>query len=499
MRLVVNSLSRKFLLPTLALSMLLFSGLGLLLAKNSDSSLRAVMDAKGNAVADFIGSLGTDYFSIYDFQDFENFVRALKTDTDLEFAAFYNDRMEPLSDVSNVPADVSDLMIYEHGITDTAGNVMGHFKLGYNKQSLSNNLRASIRIIAFVTLLALLLLAVGITILVRQLIIHRVRATVDMLEDIAQGDGDLTKRLEAGGGDELGELAKWFNTFVDNIQKVIVVVRQGVEQVSSSSSELSATAANLNRGSEEQKSQIEQIASAALEMAQNIGEVARNAHASNQASREASEFAAQGKEAVGSTVGHVNRIAEIVTTASQAIEQLGTSANEIGEMVGVIDEIADKTNLLALNAAIEAARAGEKGRGFAVVADEVRKLAENTTRATSNIAAMIKKIQNESETSVRMMANGNEAVETGVRLAEDALSALGRIVDASTQAATQAQMISASTEEQSATTEQVSENMENILGVTHETTGSTTQVTEASRELERLAGALQNSVGLFKV
>ncbi|MEW6653432.1 MAG: methyl-accepting chemotaxis protein, partial [Bacteroidota bacterium] len=207
----------------------------------------------------------------------------------------------------------------------------------------------------------------------------------------------------------------------------------------------------------------------------------------------------EGGKVVGQTIEGMNRIAVVVKQSADTVQQLGKSSDQIGEIVQVIDDIADQTNLLALNAAIEAARAGEQGRGFAVVADEVRKLAERTTKATKEIANMIKQIQKDTSEAVISMTSGTVEVEKGKELADEAGKSLSQIISGAEQVVDIVTQVAAASEEQSSAAEQISKNLESINHVTNESATGIQQIARASEDLNRLTLNLQELISRFKI
>ena len=310
--------------------------------------------------------------------------------------------------------------------------------------------------------------------------------------------GDLTVQLqEVNRDDVIGRLYSGFNSLVRNIRETILTTSEAVQATASASSEISASAEQMAAGSQEQSAQTSEVAAAVEQMATTILQTTRNATTAAELSKKAGLSASNGGEVVKQTVEGMNRIAKVVSNASDIVKELGNSSSQIGEIVQVINDIADQTNLLALNAAIEAARAGEQGRGFAVVADEVRKLAERTTKATKEIAAMIKHIQDNTGNAVESMEAGTKEVESGRELAGKAITALDEIIGSTNKTIDVINQVAAASEEQSSAAEQISRSVEGISSVTNESASGIQQIAKASEDLSNLTTNLQNLVSKF--
>ena len=226
--------------------------------------------------------------------------------------------------------------------------------------------------------------------------------------------GDLTARMQGEYRGDLQLIKESINSVGGSLVDALRKVSEAVSATASASSQISSSTEEMAAGAMEQTSQAGEVASAVEEMTKTILENSRNASVAAETAKQARVRAEQGGKVVTETVDGMKRIAGVVHKSAETVRELGRSSDQIGEIISVIDDIADQTNLLALNAAIEAARAGDQGRGFAVVADEVRKLAERTTKATKEIAGMIKKIQSDTNDAVRSMEEGTNEVERGI-------------------------------------------------------------------------------------
>jgi methyl-accepting chemotaxis protein len=310
--------------------------------------------------------------------------------------------------------------------------------------------------------------------------------------------GDLTLRGKVTN-DALGNVVDSVNYMLDNFGRVIERVRNAAVDVSSSANEILISSEEMAGGASQQDQEITNTSSAVEELTVSMKQVSNNAEASAEAARRALDAAEQGNRSVRDTLDGMQRIRSSVQATAKKIKSLGDRSLEISEIVNVINDITEQTNLLALNAAIEAARAGEAGRGFAVVADEVRKLAEHSRTATKDIAALIKAIQAETNEAVVVMEEGTKEVEVGARLADQAGKALEAISSVVRQSAELVQEISLASKQQVRGTEGVANAMQIISSITRQTSQGTRQTARTVEQMVKLSEQLNEALSQFKI
>ncbi len=321
------------------------------------------------------------------------------------------------------------------------------------------------------TLVALAVGGAGALFLTRRYILQPIDRLVGLAKAIAEGEGDLTKRLDVNNRDEIGELAYWFNTFIDKLQQIMVRVRGAAEEVTTASQQLSAAGEQLSAGSQQQASSLEETAASLEEITGTVKQNADNARQANQLAMGSRDVAERG--------------GQVVTSAIGAMGEITKSSKKIADIITTIDEIAFQTNLLALNAAVEAARAGEQGRGFAVVAAEVRNLAQRSATAAKEIKALI-------QDSVGKVESGSDLVTRSGQTLEEIVSSVKRVTDIIGE-------IAAASQEQTSGIDQVNRAVGQMDQVVQSNAAQTEELSSTARSLAGQAEQLQSLVGRFRL
>jgi methyl-accepting chemotaxis protein len=351
-------------------------------------------------------------------------------------------------------------------------------------------------------IIALGIISLVISIPVAAVVPHSVSAEVRkmlvVIEEIAAKNLAVDD-IASSSDDELGKAGGALNRMKNNVSELIRSISGTAVLVANASEEISASATQHSQSTDAQKGQTSQVAVAMQEMSRTVHEVSENCNRAAEASRQAAETAREGGTIVEGSLARMRAIADSVSTTAQKVEELGKSSDQIGRIIGVIDDIADQTNLLALNAAIEAARAGEQGRGFAVVADEVRKLAERTTSATKEVAHMVESIQSETKTAVAAMHDGTNQVQEGVKTTARAGDSLKQIIHMSEQVGDMITHIATAATEQSAASEEINQNVTQMTRLITDSAVGAQQAARACQELSELALDLQQLVSNFKL
>lgn len=373
----------------------------------------------------------------------------------------------------------------------------------YNNQGAARSAERSAEIFGsaklwtIFTIVLATLLTFGLAWLFTRSIVQPLNQAVGIAETVASGN--LTQDFVIEGNDEPARLLTALKAMQGNLRSTIQGISDSSNQLASAAEELNTVTEDSTRGLHQQNHEIEQAATAVNEMTAAVDEVARNAVATSEASRDSDRTAQHGREQVIKTVESIDLLAGDVTTTAHQVEQLAGQVRDISKVLDVIRSIAEQTNLLALNAAIEAARAGEAGRGFAVVADEVRALAHRTQQSTQEIEQMIGDVHQGTDKAVQAMQSSNERARSTLDLARTAGDALEDITRAISQISERNLVIASASEEQAQVAREVDRNLVNIRDLSLQTSAGANQTNAASQELSQLAIRLNEMVARFRI
>lgn len=505
------------------------SALDSLLA-TSDSTVQKLFDtnkseakkaqlAKIKNLAKLLAEIAPPAIAEFDLSSLTHYAEMVHHDTDIGYAAFVDKSGNVLATSGDKTKISSDN--FTRVIMEDEGVELGKVVLGFNynrldkhveeasKQSKMDSqmmLNAGNEALATSTVGLLVSMAVSVLITVAVLygmfivlVVRRLRILETSMKDIAEGDGDLTKRVDVKSTDAIDRVGQYFNLFLNKIHDAISRVDDASQQLGASSQQLTTITDETKTSIDNQQSETEQVATAINEMAATVSEVARNATDAATATHEADEQATEGRKIVTLSIEYIHVLVEDIEEAAKVITQLKTDSENIGSVLDVIQGIAEQTNLLALNAAIEAARAGEQGRGFAVVADEVRTLASRTQESTTEIKSIIDNLQSGAEKAVHAMDKGREQVQQSVEKTTEAGSSLEQITEAVAKINMMNTQIASAAEEQNSVAEEINQNITRISEHAEKTASGAQTTQMASTELSGLSEELNTLMEQFKI
>lgn len=402
-------------------------------------------------------------------------------------------------DDQSTKADSKDLRVDTIDIVWSDKSVIGHLEVTYRMDS-NAELLSSIQIM-FLLIGVILLLVLQVTnwFVLTRYVVNPIKVVASAMAEIAQGGGDLTRRLNIQSKDEVGVLAHGFDTFISNLHTLVQKIVNSNNELSNCSQSIKSNANENTKSTEQQLLEIEQVATALNEMSSATQEVARNANETADKTQRCNELAIKGNTIVKNTINDIHNLGQEINSTSDKIIELKEQSAQINTVLDVIKGVAEQTNLLALNAAIEAARAGEQGRGFAVVADEVRSLAQRTQDSTTEIEGIINNLQSASEGASKLMQSTSATLQKTIDESGGAITALDNIIKDIVVINDMNAQVATATEEQSSVASEVSDKVLIINNATVVITDNAASIEQLSDQLDSLSSSINRDLSNFKL
>ena len=359
--------------------------------------------------------------------------------------------------------------------------------------------RIMVKWIMGVGLALLLVSALGIWGFLEFSIIRPLETVRDGLKDVAKGEGDLTRRLKVSSKDEVGDLAVWFNRFMDKQQDMVTEIMDSAHSLASLSTQISTTASQFASSATEMVTSVSEISTTGEQVKETVRLSNDKAEAVAQSAEDAETISQGGLSATARNMEGMFRIKDEMEYVAESIVKLSEQTQNIADIIDAVNELANQSNLLSVNASIEAAKAGEFGKGFAVVAQEVKSLADQSKQATEQVKNILQEIQRATSTAVMATERGSKAVDTGSMLSAKAEEAIQKLSQSTSESAMSSRQIAASSQQQLAGMEQLAQALENIKFACEQNVGSARQLEESTDSLKNLGQGLKNMAEKFRV
>ena len=487
--------------------------------ESAEQSLIKALNSKADSLGLFMSKTAPDLILGYDFTSLQDFQAIAAKDQDVAYAAYLKPDNSAMTEFKAVK-DKQDIIEKRYKI-ESEGELLGYVLLGLTKAGVKQGIHESNQRISqaetnvretadealsgFLTIMvgdviaALIMISAMVYFLFKTMVTSRLRETNELIKALADGSGDLTRRLPMPNDDELSQLCGSVNQFVEYLQNIISNIVENTKVLNSEAGELQQYGSELSKYADSQSKETTMTATAMTEMTSTVQEVVRFAQDASAAANKADSDAHDGKKLVNETTESINQLAREIENASSAIHDVENDSENIGSVIEVIKGIADQTNLLALNAAIEAARAGEQGRGFAVVADEVRTLASRTQTSTEEIQQMIQNLQQRTGQAVSVMQQSTAKAKETVEQAGHAGAALTSITEAVSTINQMNIQIATAAEEQGKVSEEINKSIITLNNIAEHTSEKAQKTADSGSKISQIAIESDKLVGTFKI
>lgn len=427
-----RSIRSRFLVPTIVLLVVIFGTLGTTLIIQNQRFADGMMNARAEAMANFLGKVGSGYINYFNLLELDNLVDQATKDKDTVYAAFYDPNGKLLTQKDNFPPEPKEdpsLVTYQREFTDDDGQLTGSMKLIYSRKSVEENARQSILFVVAGIIVAVTLFVIGMVLLTNS-IVNPIQQLTRVTEEVVRS-GDLRQTINIVSQDEIGKLAATFSQMVEKLREIPSSLQLSVATLGRSVEELYTNAEDQERTVTYQVTALQQTQVTANEIRQTSAVAAEKAAAVLEVAQRAEQVGRAGEVAIEQSLTGLTEIRAEVEEIAKKINELGDATRQIGGITETVKDLADQSNMLALNAAIEAMRSGEAGKGFAVVAREIRSLADQSINATNRVREILDNIGSATQRAVAITEKGAARMEAGlveVRSSGESLRELSTIV-----------------------------------------------------------------------